>query len=101
MINYVTTAEMGWNPTIAGNGRKRKMVLLAGSMYGGNLWGAETLRKGLSFLVNVEPSEAFGTESLCMVPYPRFDQEGEVVMSESCLFLFSGKQVQELKALLE
>ncbi len=98
IVNYVATAEMGWKPIIAGN--HRKMVLLAGSVYAGSRWGAETLKKGLSFSVNIDGSNGFRTESLCMVPYPRFDQEGKVDMGGSLVFLFSKKQVQELKNLV-
>ena len=97
MVNYVATEEMGWKPTRVGE--HRKMILLAGNIYGSR-WGAETLKAGLSMLTSIDGSKSFGTDSLCMVPYPRFNESGDVITANSQVFLFNGRQVQELQKLV-
>ncbi len=97
MINYVATEEIGWKPTVTEE--QRKMILLAGNMYGPR-WSAEILKAGLSFLTDINGSRSFKTDSLCMVPYPRFTEDGKVNPSDSQIFLFNGKQVHELQELV-
>jgi len=76
------------------------MVALTENIMTSSRWGAETLKASLSFVKSVDASQSFGTESLFMVPYPRFNKQGGIDASRSKVFLFNGKQVQDLQRLV-
>jgi len=106
IANYVATEEMGWGPKIDrfsdGDGY-RDMVTLYGDerfSWAGPKLGAQSLRAGISTAVKVSKSGTFETDTLYMVPYPKFDQNGTVEGGKSLVFLFNEAQFRELSELV-
>lgn len=97
VINYMAAEGAGWEPTVREGARK--MISLANNI-NSPIWGAEALKAGLSFLTRTDRSGLFKTGSLCLVPYPRFTQKGELDTNHSHVFLFNEKQVQDLHKLI-
>jgi hypothetical protein len=95
VVSYVGTRDQGWNPEAVDTGEGRRMVFFAGKKIAVPRYGAETIRAGLKYGLEVDRSNTFSTDALVMVPYPRFDETGKVLIS-SLVLVLTKSQVDEL-----
>ena len=105
-INYASEGE-DWNPKMT-TGEGRKMVSFTGTILGPQ-FGAECLRLGLNNALEIRSSSTFETQTLFLVPYPRFTMRMEEGASEEAkkygirgvvFMTLNEKQLNDLKKIV-
>ena len=89
--------EHYWHPTVLDKGGRR-LVYPTGLII--PAYGAEGLRAGFSFQVIIDSMGPDDSDSIVMVPYPRFTQTGGIDPKRSEILLLRIGQAQDLDRLI-